>query len=231
MNTPPKKRRYEQPQISNVMGGVLLLAQKTGQINSGLSNPKHAVLLAKIVTEFEHLEDHMARFMAELSGADHRVCSYILRAIKSPRARTEVMESLLQQAPRNMALGEAYDQVIAEFWGTNKLRNKYVHGRWWTSAKGNLVLFAETDPHSFEFAKAAPIKLEELNYVIYRIQRTAVLVTHLTLVPDGERAQLPPVPPLAPPPSTKAARPKGRAKARPSRPQPPRKKMKKKAKK
>jgi hypothetical protein len=201
MNTPKKLRRYAPIMPTNAMLGVVGLAIKGRQMRSGLNNPKYALKLAKIVTDFEHLSDHMARFMAELSGMDADTAGYLLRELRAPSVRAGVMERLLHFAPRNANLGREYDQVLEEFGQTAALRNAYAHGRWWTSEKGNLVVFAPTDDyHSLEYANAAPITAKELNYAIYRILRTGALVTRLTLVPPEQRAQLPAIPPLEQPP-------------------------------
>lgn len=201
MNTPKKLKRYAPVMPTNAMRGVLGLAIKGRMMRSGLHNEKYAVKLAAIVTEFEHLNDHMAKFMAELSGMDADTAGYVLRELRAPSVRTGVMERLLHFAQRNEKLGPEYDQVLKEFGETAALRNAYAHGRWWTSEKGNLVVFAPTDDyHILEYANAAPITSKELNYAIYRILRTAALVSRLTLVPPEQRAQLPTIPPLEPPP-------------------------------
>lgn len=220
MNTPRKRKRYSPDPPENFMAGIVAIAQQGGQIQPGLANPNLALKLALIVTRFEHLEDQMARFLAVLSGADWTISGYILRAVKSPRGRKEVMSSLLEFAERNKDLGEEYDQVIAEFAQTAGMRNTYVHGRWWTSLKGNLVTFAPTDPYCMEIMQSQPINEKELDYVLYRIKRTSVLVTRLTLVPPEERAQLPAIPPLAPPPTQRS---RARQQRAPKAPPPQRK--------
>jgi len=213
MNAPPKIKRHTVKVREDVLSFVTALGIKDGQMLPGLRHPEYAVLFARIITEFEHLEDHMAYFLSVLSGASPVVCGYILRAIKAPRGRADIMASLLTLAARNMDLGDEYDQVIREFGATASARNTYVHGRWWTSSKGRLVVFAPTDEHSHELFNTEQVRRADLDYVLYRIQRTKDLVTSLA-GPEAQRGLRQEFPPLKPPPAKPQARQRKLAPAR-----------------
>ena len=129
-----------------------------------------------------------------------------------------MIDLLLKYASRNKHLGGEYDQAIEECGEAAGLRNEYVHGRWWTSEKGSLVTFAPSDKYGLEFLNSEPITSAELNYVLYRIRRAAVLVTRLTVVPANKRASLQAIPPLEPMPKNMKAR--HRIDARENEPQP-----------
>lgn len=219
MNTPKKIKRHT-PQTYASLLNYLLANAGSDNLIVGLHNPSYALALARIVTEFEHLEDRMADFFAELAGTDFRTAAYILRAIKAPRGRIDVMQTLLEAAERNKGRGQEYDQVIDEFAGTAKLRNTYVHGRWWTSEKTKrLVLFAPTDEHSLEIIRAQQVRMTDLNYVLYRINRTTGLVVRLTGLSPEQRAQLPEPAPLKSPPAQGKGHQQTYAQAPPGLPQ------------
>lgn len=199
MNTPKKRKRHHvdwtfQEGIAEFTNGRTF--------HTGLSHPQMSICLAQIATEFEHLEDHLANLLAEVSGVDRTTASYIMRAVLAPRARTALVRDLVQKAPRNTELGDEYDQILDEFDGARKFRNLYVHGRWWTSSDAKIVMFTPTDDHAaWEFVKARLIGVEELNYAVYLIRRTAVLITRVTIIQPERRAQLEAIPPLSPAPT------------------------------
>lgn len=170
----------------------------------GLHNKTFALKLAQIATLFEHLEDETSVFLSRLANCEPDTALFLYRAIKSPRARKEVLEALLHRALQNAECGSQYDEVIREFWACANLRNKYVHGRWWTGTdKTKRVFFAPATDDGKEMGKALPASVVHMDWVIHRIQRAhqlTMLVSRSKPIPDEElKHHLP----LAPEPSAR----------------------------
>lgn len=138
MNTPPKIRRYRKPPESLVITDRLFV----GVIDDA------AILkaLSRVLTGFVYLEQRMASVLAVLLGSSDKIAaSYVMRAIKSPSGRIDVMKELLECAPINEKLGPEYDAMLKEFRSISTERNIYAHGRWWTDVKNNETLLDETE--------------------------------------------------------------------------------------
>ena len=102
--------------------------------------------LSRVLTGFVFLEERMASVLAVLLGSTDKVAaSYVMRAIKSPSGRIDVMKELLECAPINEKLGPEYDAMIKEFRSISTERNIYAHGRWWTDIRSNKTLLDETE--------------------------------------------------------------------------------------
>lgn len=171
MNTPPLRRRFVMP------WDRMRFPAETGTAAAQLSNPEYAIRFAMIVSEFEHLEDAMAAMMALLMGSpDKHSAGYILRAIRSPSARREVMTTLLQQAPHNQHLGPEYDDHLAEYTALSRARNDYVHGLWYTDEDDGSVRLARKNEHGLSFLLAAPEPIENLDNILGRIRSLRIKV-------------------------------------------------------
>lgn len=153
MNTKPKIRRHGTSALRPEMpqGGAV------GTIN----DPDIALALARVVSSFVHLEAQLASPLAELAGCDMQTAGYMLRAIKSPRGRVDLLRELLTKAPRNKERVAAWDELIAEFWRINGRRNAYVHGYWWTHEDGSTWL-AEEAEHGISMLAARAVSGQEL---------------------------------------------------------------------
>lgn len=161
MNTKPTKKRYNPPPFDEAFAH-----NSDGTWAASLFHPKFAVRLSRIVTEFEHLEDQMAWVLARLTGTELQLAGYLLRSVRSPRGRTDMLRDLLQLAPRNVLAGDDFDDVIAEFSRIGTQRNKYVHGRWFTRTDREKVRFCESDDHRMEFIRSREVTLEELDELL-----------------------------------------------------------------
>ena len=138
MNTPPKIKRYQKGPDQTIADGRIFVGV--------IADDDVQKALARVLTDFVYLEDRMASVLAVLLGSSDRVAaSYVMRAIKSPNARVEVMRELLECAPINEKLGPEYDRLIREFRTISAQRNTYAHGRWWSDIKGEATLLDETE--------------------------------------------------------------------------------------
>ncbi len=116
----------------------------------------------------------MARFLALLLNMRDPVSTgYILRTIRSPKGRYDVMKGLLEKAPVNKAKDQEHDRILAEFWSINQRRNAYVHGHWYTSDENysSWLLEPNDDDHGFGLTDARPVARDELVGVIERIDK------------------------------------------------------------
>ena len=115
------------------------------------------------------LEEFLAPFMAVLLGSkDEASAKYVLRTIKNPKARIDLMKALLHESPNSVQLDRFYDDVIEEFIALNGIRNSYVHGIWWTHESGVVYLNEFLDPLSMVAARE--INVAELDGVLNRTQ-------------------------------------------------------------
>ena len=139
MNTPRKRKRYTAPPEPMVEEGAIYVG-----VIEGDEYHKH---FSRIISGFTYLEDRMTSVLAVLLGdSDHVAAGCVMRAIKSPKGRVDVMLDLLQLAPINAHLGDEYDQIIDEFRIISNQRNSYAHGRWWTKVDGEVMLDEGGDP-------------------------------------------------------------------------------------
>jgi hypothetical protein len=164
MNTPRKLKRFGQKKF-NFKG------PPGGTYSAGLYSTPHAEALAAIASGFVHLEGAMSSLLGVLMGAtDRETPGYILRSIKSPKGRIDVMEDLLQLAPGNRGLDGSFDEMIDEFAAVSKLRNIYVHGLWWTADTPDKEPYlAEGDEHGWGFSVSDKGDLEKMRALIERI--------------------------------------------------------------
>lgn len=189
MNTPPRTRRYD----PRVKGGP-----PPGSYVGCLNSPSIARELGFMASLFVQLEANMIPWiLSKLSGADFHSSGYILRAIRSPRGRYDVMSDLLELSPNNVEMPGDWDEVLSEFWSINKRRNAYVHGLWWTNQKNlrTWLCEADDDEHGLGFLNARPASATELSDVSKRIGELTKRIVRLTAAPLPVE---PPLPPDAP---------------------------------
>lgn len=169
MNTKPKKKRFQMPPPPE---GDVDTSDAETPYHQTLQHPEFALRFAQIVTEFEHLEDRMSWLLNRLIRAPgwSPTGLHILRAIKSPRGRMDLMRDLLQLDPGNSKLGEEFDEALSEFAQINTTRNKYVHGRWFTSEDGSKVRFRESGDSMWQLPESEPLSIGDLDAVLTRIR-------------------------------------------------------------
>lgn len=115
----------------------------TGQGSGSIKDPEIAELLGRICVAWPHFEDEMISVFQDLLGVqhgDHDTARLLFTAVVNQKIRIDLMCELLERSRHNRDKSEKYDFIIEEFKKLNELRNKYVHGRWWTHESGNTYL-------------------------------------------------------------------------------------------
>lgn len=162
MNTPPKRRRYTKLPARNLPKGTVFIGTVE---DAGVAKE-----FAHVMTSFVYLEERMASVLAVLLGSSDKIAaSYVMRAIKSPTGRIDVMKELLEKAPINKSLGGEYDHIIREFRSISAERNIYAHGRWWTDYKTRETFLDETDDPIEALHVRRTVTQKELNQLGVRM--------------------------------------------------------------
>lgn len=182
MNTPRKIKRHNRKIPDNGLpdGGYV----------GSITDREIAAELGMLAADFVHLEEKMADILSVLLGTtDVEMSGYVLRAIKSPRGRVDLLKNLLELAPANKNRPESFDDAISEFWNLNLARNDYIHGEWWSHAEGRTFI-SIFDPHGLGFFTAREIKKEELQAVRERIGKHLYVLINLG-ISERKRTQPP----------------------------------------
>jgi hypothetical protein len=137
-----------------------------GQREGRVADPAIASLLGQILVAWPHFENAMVSVFERLLGVQRGnfdAARLVFYALVAPKTRIDVMRKLLQEGHLNAKKGNEYDEVIDEFEKLNGLRNKYVHGRWWTHETGDTHL--QLDNSAFftqvQYRKVSKHELEE----------------------------------------------------------------------
>ncbi|HWQ94617.1 MAG TPA: hypothetical protein VN418_03840 [Gammaproteobacteria bacterium] len=137
----------------------------TGERRGRLEDADLAMLLGQVLVAWAHFEDQMISFFEKLLGVQHGnldTARLIFYALVAQKIRIEVMRKLLQKARHNKSKGKRYDEILDEFEKLNTMRNKYVHGLWWTHENGDTHL--QLDNSAFfthvEYRKVTKKELE-----------------------------------------------------------------------
>ena len=186
MNTPktPKRFTYKPPKDS-----------PDGSYNKSLDNPEIALVLANVMVRFEHLEDEFAIILSILSGVDPVTAKIMLRSIKAPKARQELVKSLLEHSRHNIDADPIFDEIISEFSAIATKRNKYVHGRWLTHRETGKTYFAKPSPEGWDVGEYEEFNIETLEQILDMITRTTHLCWNAPFPPEMRR----PIPALQKP--------------------------------
>ncbi|MGB3625687.1 MAG: hypothetical protein WA989_07660 [Henriciella sp.] len=162
MNTRPKIKRHELPDAFSDM--------PDGNYAAGIVEKQIGAKFAKFVTTFEELEAHMATTLAVLLGGhDHTTAGYVLRSIRNPSTKRDVMRDLLQKAAVNQNLSEEYDALLKEYGDIAVERNQLVHGRWFTlildddPVTKRKVFLSRSDEHGLAFLLANEVHHEDFD--------------------------------------------------------------------
>lgn len=180
MNTPPRIKRHAPTYPT---GG--LMGSDTGSASGSLEDSNIAALIGKIAAAFVHLESQMAHVLANLAGTDFTTAGYMLRAVKSPRGRIELMEALLQKAPAGLSRGAEWDAMLREFSRLNSRRNDFIHAHWWSGADGT-TWASIWDDHGLTPFSARRIEATELSKLLTDIGVAQMALLNLVHGQSGE---------------------------------------------
>lgn len=157
MNTPPKIKRHS---------GTLPIREAVpdGHYISGLSHPVIGAQFAEVVTAFEQLESEMPRVLAILLGGhDTETAGYVLRSIRNPATKKDVLWALLEKARVNMTLPGDYDEILREYQRIASQRNQLVHGKWYTLVdEPQRVYLSRSSEHGWYFFDIEEVVSDEL---------------------------------------------------------------------
>jgi hypothetical protein len=160
MNTPanPNSRRQQR----RGKRAFAFPSNPDGTYTSAILDTQIAAALGEMIAAFEHLESSMGAVVDTVLGT-HGTGGLILRTLKSPRARIDLMEALIQQE-LVMGLDPIYGEFVREFSKLNTRRNGYVHGLWFSREEGSgfATYLAETDEHTLALLRSRPVDPDEL---------------------------------------------------------------------
>ena len=135
--------------------------------------------ISRVLTDFVYLEERMASVLAVLLGSSDKVAaSYVMRAIKSPTGRIDVMKELLECAPINEKLGPEYDEMLKEFRSLSTERNIIAHGRWWTDLNTRETLLDETEDLSAPLRVTRVVSSSHFKQLEKRIYELHLKISH-----------------------------------------------------
>ena len=144
-----------------------------------ISDQEFCVAFTRAVTDFVYLEQRMASVLAVLSGSKNKAAAnFIVPSIVSPAATVKMLRQLLEKAEINIDRDESFDAIITEFEAISRIRNSYVHGKWWTSSDGkNTILDASPDPDQ-SLVKARIVRVDEVKALSVRMFELHVRIHH-----------------------------------------------------
>jgi hypothetical protein len=147
-----------------------------GQRSGVISDPEIATLLGRIYVAWPHFEDQMITVFRKLLGlkdSDLDTARLLFTSLVNQKIRIDLMRQLLERSWHNRDKGQTFDHVIDEFKKLNDLRNKYVHGRWWTHEDGHTFLQVDNSVlHSHvEYQRVTKRELESFLARLYELWR------------------------------------------------------------
>ncbi len=143
----------------------------TGERRGVIEDKEISLLLANIYVAWPHLEDEMISVLDKLLGVergDLNTARLIFTSLVNQKVRIDVMRDLLEGSWHNRDKDEIYDEILNEFKKLNELRNKYVHGKWWTHENGDTYLQSDNSL-SFRYAQPRKVTKKELQLFFERI--------------------------------------------------------------
>lgn len=190
MNTPRKRRRFN---ISEYMAASD--AAPKGSFVHALTDAEYAKRLARIVSEFEHVETYMPKLLATLMGRGSVMnAAFVYRTLKNPQIRLAVMTTLLENSPSNQELGDDFTALLDDYDKARQARNAYVHGLWFTGSEG--VFLARSDEvHGQGYRRAALEPIAKLDATLTLIRSILGRLVRLHVHGTPPRIAPPPRPP------------------------------------
>lgn len=91
-------------------------AMPSGEYVAGIIHKDIGAKFATVVTTFEHLEVQMADVLAILLGGyDSETAGYVLRTLRNPKIKKDLLRKLLETAPINAKLPPTFDELLTEY--------------------------------------------------------------------------------------------------------------------
>ena len=165
--TSPSKPRKAPTRWKNVPPHPSLSGTRRGLVE----DQDIAGLLTQIIVGWPHFEDQMVSVFKRLLGlppANFDGARLVFYSLVNQKIRIDVMRRLLERGWHNRDHSEEYDAIINEFAKLNELRNKYVHGLWWTHDNGDVHLQIDSSAF-FSHAEYRKVTSKELQGFIARL--------------------------------------------------------------
>lgn len=159
-----------------------------GAYNSGIYDQYILMRLGAICGIWTHIEEAMINFFSFLLGDKGGASRPVLRSIVNQEARIKVMRGVLENTWYTINLSEACDDLVDEFSKVTALRNRYVHGLWFTHQDGNTYLRSPSVDY-WDFSNTRRVTTKELDNFIARLY---ALHEEARNLPDAERKRLKP---------------------------------------
>ena len=137
-----------------------------------VDNKEIAALLAQLCVAWPHFEDQMISVFRDLLGSqrgDSETARLVFTSLVNQKIRIDLMRALLERSRLNKDKGVVYDEVLDEFKKLNDLRNRYVHGRWWTHENGDTFLQSDNSV-PFTHVKYRKVTAKELQLFLSRLK-------------------------------------------------------------
>jgi hypothetical protein len=139
-----------------------------GAYNSGISDQYILMRLGAICGIWTHIEEAMIDFFSFLLGDKGGAARPVLRSIVNQEARIQVMRGVLENTWDTVNLSEACDDLLDEFKKVTALRNRYMHGLWFTHQDGKIYLRAPSVDY-WDFSDTRRVTTKELDNFITRL--------------------------------------------------------------
>jgi hypothetical protein len=139
-----------------------------GAYDSGIHDQYILMRLGAICGIWTHIEEAMIDFFSFLLGHKGGAARPVLRSIVNQEARIKVMRGVLENTWDTVNLSEACDDLLDEFKKVTALRNRYVHGLWFTHQDGKVYLRAPSVDY-WDFSDTRRVTTKELDSFIARL--------------------------------------------------------------
>lgn len=154
---------------------------------NGIKDVEVALGLANVVVQWSFNEDQMISVLGILIfGRNQPPSRQIYKKLSGSAARADLMRILLQKTELNKDKSEEFDSVINEFSRLSEVRNRYVHGLWWTHENGETYL-QEATKADFDWLNVRKIEVAELTNFL--VQSTELWNRTLSLTSGFHRSE------------------------------------------
>jgi hypothetical protein len=142
-------------------GSAIIIAMR---VNAGLTeHPEHASLIAKIVAQWNTIEDAYTRLLSYFIGVNFFSASQLFATLTASRAKLDLFETAGQYFFEGDVDGRAaFDELVGLLSGRLKERNKYAHAIYGINDIGELAIIRRNRELSQPGRAVETIRLAEL---------------------------------------------------------------------
>ena len=168
MNTPRStpRPRYD---FHSAIEKAKKLSGPSGTYRAGVWDPEHSSALGVVVTSWSHLEEKFLYiFHSICRGTNQRVSRIVFRSLVQD-SRIRISRYILENSPTHYAASTELDDIIDEFDSCNSVRNKFVHGMWYTHDSGRIYLSPANEDPTLPGTHRRLVPLKEITDLITRM--------------------------------------------------------------